>query len=139
MAVLTKHRRTYTLDGSRVELWRSLRRGSLIIDDVVVPVEVTSFRRLAVSAGAVRLGPSGAMLPDGPAGWEVTRRSVSVVRDGARIDVREEGFLRKTTTVDVTGEWADRELIVLTAAFALLARQRRRRMIMIVAAASNHG
>ncbi|MFG1921024.1 hypothetical protein [Cryptosporangium sp. NPDC048952] len=139
MAVLTKHRRTYTLGDSTVQLGRSPRHGSISLAGRTWPVSVSSFRRLAVSAGAVQLGPSGAVLPDGPAGWEVTRRSVSVVRNGARIDVREEGFLRKSTSVEVTGEWAHRDLVAMTAAFALLARQRRRRMIMIMAAANSHG
>lgn len=150
---LTKHRRTYTLGGARLQLGRSLRHGSIDTAGTTWPVEVVSFRKLAVTTGAgapgdtvtggaggtVTLCPSGAVLPDGPARWEVSRKSVSVVRNGARIDVREEGHFRKTTTVEVTGAWADRDLVVLTAAFALLARQRRRRMIMMMAAANNHG
>ena len=141
MAVLTKHGRTYTLGGSTLQLGRSLRHGSISVGGATWPVEVTSFRKLAVSGGAFRLDPARTVLPDGSAArWEATRKSVAVVRnDGARIDVREEGFWRKRTTVEVTGAWAERDLVVLTACFALLARQRRRRMILIMAAANNGG
>jgi hypothetical protein len=137
---LTQHHRTYTLNGSTLQLARSPRHGSIVTSHGTWPVQVVRWRGLAVEAeGAVRLESSGAVVPDGPARWEVTGNSVSVARDGARIVVREKGFLRKSTTVEVTGEWADRDLVVLTACFALVARRRRRKIMMIVAASSHGG
>jgi len=42
--------------------------------------------------------------------------------------------------IDVTGAWADLELVALTAAFALLTRRHRRMvMMMVVAGATGHG
>ncbi|TQS45582.1 hypothetical protein [Cryptosporangium phraense] len=142
MDTLTKHGRTYHLaKTSTLHLGRSPRHGDITTPAGTWPVEVTKFRGVAVRAGnSVRLDPAGAMLPDGPAQWKPGRHSAELTRDGARIVVRESGWFRKTATVEVSGAWADRDLVVLTACFAVLAQARRRQRTMIaVAAATSHG
>ncbi|MFI5959979.1 hypothetical protein [Cryptosporangium sp. NPDC051539] len=139
---LQRHRRTFTLDDGRstLHLGRAPKHGDVTTAAGTWPVRILSFRGLAAEAGDfLRLHPKGAVLPDGPARWTVHRHSAELSRGGARIVVRESGWFRKTATVEVTGAWADLDLVVLTACFAVLARQRRRVMLMTAVAASNHG
>ncbi|MFI5912583.1 hypothetical protein [Dactylosporangium sp. NPDC051541] len=67
--------------------------------------------------------------PGGPARWSVGRHSATLTRDGARIEVRA-GRPGGPLRVEVTGAWAEEELVVLTACFAVLSRRRQRLIVM---------
>ncbi|MGC4811121.1 hypothetical protein ACLQ29_11400 [Micromonospora sp. DT228] len=89
---------------------------------------------------AVRLDPSRSHVP-GPGGvvrWVPGRGGGELVRDGHRLAVRLPRRSGGPIRVDVTGEWAEVELVVLTACFALMSQRRRRTLIMmaVVSAAS---
>ncbi|MEV4656600.1 hypothetical protein [Micromonospora sp. NPDC049301] len=110
-------------------------------------VEPTDRRRIGVTAraehgGAVRLDPSRSHVP-GPGGvarWAPGRRGGELVRDGHRLAVRLPGRPGRPIHVDVTGEWAELDLVALTACFALLTRRRRRILIMMaVVSTASHG
>jgi hypothetical protein len=53
--------------------------------------------------------------------------------------VRLPGRLGGPIRVDVTGEWVELELVVLTACFALMSRRRRRTLIMMAAVSAGSG
>ncbi|RLP91311.1 hypothetical protein [Micromonospora sp. CV4] len=98
----------------------------------------TDRRRIAVTARAehgvaVRLDPRGSHVP-GPGGmvrWAPGHRGGELVRDEHRLAVRLPGRPGGAIRVDVTGEWAEVELVALTACFALMSRRRQRTLIMM--------
>ncbi|WP_433317382.1 hypothetical protein ACQP0U_08895 [Micromonospora sp. CA-269861] len=109
-------------------------------------VEPTGRRRIGFTARGehgvpVRLDPSGSHVP-GPGGvarWTPGRCGGELVRDGHRLAVRLPGRLGGPIRVDVTGVWAEMELVVLTACFALMSRRRRRTLIMMAVVSGGSG
>ncbi|MDG9677139.1 hypothetical protein [Micromonospora sp. DH14] len=101
-------------------------------------VEPTGRRRIGFAARGehgvpVRLDPGRSHVP-GPGGvarWTPGHCGGELVRDGHRLAVRLPGRRGGPIRVDVTGEWAELELVVLTACFALMSRRRRRTLIMM--------
>jgi hypothetical protein len=109
-------------------------------------VEPTDRRRIGATAHAehgvpVRLDPRRSHVP-GPGGvarWAPGRCGGELVRDGNRLAVRLGGRLGGPIHVDVTGVWAEVELVALTACFALMSRRRRRTLIMMAVVGSSGG
>ncbi|MCG5435971.1 hypothetical protein [Micromonospora foliorum] len=109
-------------------------------------VEPTGRRRIGFTARGehgvpVRLDPGRSHVP-GPGGvahWAPGRCGGELVRDGNRLAVRLPGRLGGPIRVDVTGEWAELELVVLTACFALMSRRRRRTLIMMAVVSAGSG
>ncbi|MEH1164159.1 hypothetical protein V6V47_02085 [Micromonospora sp. CPCC 205539] len=101
-------------------------------------VRPTDRRRIGFTAHAehgvaVRLDPRRSHVP-GPGGvarWAPGRCGGELVRDGQRLAVRLPGRSGGPIRVDVTGVWAEVELVTLTACFALLSRRRQRTLIMM--------
>jgi hypothetical protein len=96
----------------------------------------------AEHGAAVRLDPNRSHVP-GPGGvarWTPGRCGGELVRDGHRLAVRLPGRLGGPIRVDVTGDWAELELVALTACFALMSRRRQRTLIMMaVVSSAGHG
>ncbi|MET8360960.1 hypothetical protein [Micromonospora sp. NPDC005171] len=109
-------------------------------------VEPTGRRRIGFTAHGehgvpVRLDPGRSHVP-GPGGvarWSPGRCGGELVRDGHRLAVRLPGRLGGPIRVDVTGEWAELELVVLTACFALMSQRRRRTLIMMAVVSAGSG
>ncbi|GGO25395.1 hypothetical protein [Micromonospora parathelypteridis] len=109
------------------------RRGEIRTGAGLWTVAPTDRRRIGVTAQtehgvAVRLDPLRSHVP-GPGGvarWAPGRCGGELVRDGHRIAVRLPGRLGGPIRVDVTGVWAEVELVTLTACFALMSRRRQR-------------
>lgn len=109
-------------------------------------VEPTGRRRIGFAARgehgvAVRLDPGRSHVP-GPGGvtrWTPGHRGGELVRDGNRLAVRLAGRTGGPIHVDVTGAWAEVELVALTACFALMSRRRRRTLIMMAAVSGGSG
>ncbi|GAB3959734.1 hypothetical protein [Micromonospora vulcania] len=109
-------------------------------------VEPTDRRRIGFAAqaehgAAVRLDPRRSHVP-GPGGvahWAFGRRGGELTRDGHRLAVRLSGRLGGPVRVEVTGEWAEVELVALTACFALMSRRRRQTLIMMAVIGSANG
>lgn len=104
-------------------------------------------RRCArITAGDdLRLEPSSALLPGGAqARWEVGQsfRAYHATLRGSpgTLTVRLPKRMRGAAEIEATGEWPHRDLLALTAAFALISRRQRDRTIMLIAAVvSSHG
>ncbi|SCF04711.1 hypothetical protein GA0070607_4839 [Micromonospora coriariae] len=119
------------------------RCGEIRTDAGLWTVAPTDRRRIGVTAQtehgvAVRLDPRRSHVP-GPGGvtrWAPGRGGGELVRDGNRLAVLLSRRAGGPIRVDVTGEWADVELVALTACFALMSRRRRRTMIMMMAISS---
>ncbi|MGK5741162.1 hypothetical protein [Micromonospora sp. URMC 103] len=153
MTTLTVRKRggTFVLDGAggasaRLRTGWTWRRGEIDTGGGVWHVEPTD-PRIGVAArashgAAVLLDPRRSELP-GPGGevrWRPGRHHGELVRDGKRLTVRLSARPRGPIRVDVTGSWADLELVALTACFALMTRRRRRTiMAMTVAGAIGNG
>ncbi|MEU8181088.1 hypothetical protein AB0B85_01505 [Micromonospora sp. NPDC049044] len=109
-------------------------------------VEPTGRRRIGFTARGeygvpVRLDPGRSHVP-GPGGvarWMPGRSGGELVRDGHRLAVRLPRRLGGPIRVEVTGDWAELELVVLTACFALMSRRRRRTLIMMAAVSGGSG
>ncbi|HTF07553.1 MAG TPA: hypothetical protein VK659_05200 [Asanoa sp.] len=144
-----KRRGAYLLDGGRSALRTgvSMRRGEMSTDQGRWQVDITDFHRLGVVARAgerpvVRLHPQGSQVPGPgePAQWRLGRGSGVLTRGASRIAVHQAGWPGSPVRVEVTGPWADLDLVVLTACFALLTRRRKRTFtIMAIAGATGHG
>ena len=114
------------------------RCGEIRTDAGLWTVEPTDRRRIGVTAraehgAAVRLDPSRSHVP-GPGGvtrWAPGRCGGELVRDGHLLAVRLPGRAGGPIRVDVTGEWAELDLVALTACFALLTRRRQRTLVMM--------
>ncbi|MGC4853372.1 hypothetical protein ACLQ24_08220 [Micromonospora sp. DT4] len=109
-------------------------------------VEPTGRRRIGFTARGehgvpVRLDPGWSHVP-GPGGvarWMPGHGGGELVRDGHRLAVRLPGRFGGPIRVEVTGDWAELELVVLTACFALMSRRRRRTLIMMAAVSGGSG
>jgi hypothetical protein len=135
-------------DGRRCAFLRvgwTVRRAEIRTDDGSWQVRRRGWRQ--VTAGdrdqpLVRLEPAtlvpGAELD---VGWVITRNRRAyhgtLTRDGQTMRLRMPALSARRFDVEVTGDWEQRDLVVLTACFALLAR--RRRDITIMVAAGSHG
>ena len=149
--VLRRQRRAWRLEGTDREAWlrtwHGMYHGELRVDAQSWSIGVTDRRRIGVVARVgdrpvVRLHPREAHVP-GPGGrvrWAPHWHHGSLTRDTARIHVQLSPWPRGRVRIEVTGGWADLELVALTAAFALLtSRHRRMVMMMAVAGAIGHG
>jgi hypothetical protein len=125
----------------------SMRRGEIRTAGGNWQVDITDPHRLGVVARAderpvVRLHPHGSQVP-GPGGtaeWRLGRGSGELIRGSSRIAVHPGRRPGAPITVEVTGPWAELDLVVLTACFAILTRRRHRTfMIMAIAGATGHG
>ncbi|MEU7872373.1 hypothetical protein [Dactylosporangium sp. NPDC049140] len=122
----------------------SMRRGTLRTAAGDFDVEATDRRRLGVAARidgrpVVALRPDGARVPGagGAVRWSLGRHSATLTRGEARVHVQS-GWRGARLRVEVTGDWAEADLVVLTACFAVLTR-RRQRLITAMAIAMASG
>jgi hypothetical protein len=137
---LRKRRGAYVLEGRPVSLRTgvSMRRGTIRTADGDYDVAVTDFHRLGVvvrtgERPVVRLHPQGSQLP-GPGGthhWSLGRSGGVLTRDSSRIVVSQSGWPGAAVRVEVTGPWAELDLVVLTACFAVMTRRRKRTLTII--------
>ena len=144
-----KRRGAYKLEGGRAALKTgvSMRRGEITTESGQWQVDITDFHRMGVVARAgerpvVRLHPRGSQVPGAgvPAQWRLGRNSGVLTRGASRIAVRQGGWPGSGIRVEVTGPWAELDLVVLTACFAILTRRRKRTFtIMAIAGATGHG
>ncbi|NUR70927.1 MAG: hypothetical protein HOU81_08905 [Hamadaea sp.] len=125
----------------------SWRRAVIRLGDREWTIHPTDRRRIGVEAyagsgPAVRLHPQRSHVPGpgGPVRWQRGHRGARLERDGRSIDVQIPPLARRPMRVEVTGDWPDLELVVLSMVYALMTK-RRRRTIMIVAiiGATGHG
>jgi hypothetical protein len=145
--------REYQLTGEDGRVCASLRvgwpvrRGEISIAHDTISVR----RRLGgqVRAGdgdqsLVRLARTASVVP-GPepdASWAISRNrggyTGTLIRGGATMAIRLSGLSARRFAVELTGDWERRDLVLLTACFALLAR-RRRDLALMMAVSSSHG
>jgi hypothetical protein len=89
-------------------------------------------------SGATSVVPGPA--PD--ARWSITRNrrayTGTLIRDDETIVIRVPALSGRRFAIELTGDWEQREVVVLTGCFALLARRRRDLAIMI-AISRSHG
>ncbi len=153
MTALTLRRRrgAWRLEGTdrdaRLRTRHGMYHGEIQVDAQSWSVGATDRRRIGVVARAgdrpvVRLHPQQTHVPGpgGPVRWAPHWHHGSLIRDNARIDVQLSAWPRGRLRIEVAGEWAEWELVALTAAFALLTRRHRRMVLMMaVAGAIGHG
>ncbi|UWP79227.1 hypothetical protein Dfulv_29135 [Dactylosporangium fulvum] len=112
---------------------RRLRHGTAVTKAGTVPVHSSGLRRRAAWAGdeqvpLLRLEPPDAAVPGLTGGrWETSRDRQryfgTLTGDGVRVHLTAPAGGRGPLLVEADGDWAGRDLVVLTAAFALLARR----------------
>lgn len=110
---------------------------------------VTSFDRGRIgvvcstrSGPVIRLHPRRADLPGlgGPARWTAGHRGGKLTRDGNRLSVTVPALSSREIKIDLGGTWAEPDLVMMTAVFAVLTRRRHRAlMIVAIAGATGHG
>jgi hypothetical protein len=123
-----------------------MRRGAIRTAAGDYEVEVTDFHRLGVVAHAgqrlvVRLHPHDSQVPGagGTPQWSLGRNSGVLARDVSRIVVSQSGWPGAAVRVEITGPWAELELVVLTACFAVMTRRRKRTLTIIaIVGATQH-
>jgi hypothetical protein len=123
------------------------RRGEIRVGDRVWTLGSTDRHRIGVTAyagngPAVRLHPQQSHVPGpgGPVQWRRSHRGGELSRDGRRIRLHVPAFSRGPVPVEVTGDWPELELVVLTAVFALMTRRRQRTLTIIaIVGATGHG
>ncbi|MEE6262660.1 hypothetical protein [Plantactinospora sonchi] len=143
-----KRRGAYVLAGhpSALRTGVSMWRGE--ISTAAGSFEVTSTDRHRLGAVArvagrpvVQLHPGESRVPGpgGPAHWSPGRCSGVLTRGANRIGVSQAGWPGAPVRVEVTGTWAELDLVVLSACFAVLSRRRRRTFtIMAIVGAIGH-
>lgn len=145
---LHKHRGAYAFEGSPASLRTgvSMRCAALRIADRGYDVDVTDCHRLGVVTRAGQrpvawLHPHGSQVP-GPGEtphWRLGRSGGVLTRGSCRIAVRQAGWPGAPVRVEITGVWAELDLVVLTACFALMTRRRKRTLtIMAIVGAIGH-
>ncbi|GIH06089.1 hypothetical protein Rhe02_41560 [Rhizocola hellebori] len=119
------------------------RRAQIRVGERIWAVEPTGRHRIGVTAHAgnspaVRLHPQQSHVPGpgGPVSWRCWHRGAELTRDDGRIRLEISAFARGPVRVDVTGDWPDLDLVVLTAVFALMTRRRHRTLIIAAIAAA---
>jgi hypothetical protein len=92
----------------------------------------------------VRLSRAASVVP-GPeldASWVITRNlrayKATLTRGGETMVIRLPALSGRRLAIELAGDWERRDLVVLTACFALLAR-RRRDIAIMMAVSSSHG
>jgi hypothetical protein len=146
-------RREYQLTDEHGRQRASLRVGWLVRrGEISTEHDTTPVRRHIsghVIAGdddqpLVRLSRAVSIVP-GPereASWVITRNlrayTGTLTQGGEAIVIRLPALSGRRLAVELTGDWERRELVVLTACFALLAR-RRRDIAIMMAVNSSHG
>ncbi|MEZ0094204.1 hypothetical protein [Streptacidiphilus sp. EB129] len=113
---------------------KRMRKGEMSGDWGSVPLRSVGMRRASAYAGdeqapLVRLAPPVATLSDGPpARWEIRRDrheyTGTLSADGAEIRITVPAHGAVSATAQVTGQWPQRDRLLLTAIFAMLARRR---------------
>ncbi|GIF46363.1 hypothetical protein DFJ67_4980 [Asanoa ferruginea] len=145
---LRKRRGAWVLDGSHSALRTgvSMRRGEISTDWGRWQVDITDFHRTGVVARAgerpvVRLHPNGTQVPGPgePAQWRLSRHSGELIRGQSRIVVHPAGYFTSRLQVEVTGPWANLDLVALTACFAILTRRRKRTFTIMAIAGATGG
>jgi hypothetical protein len=137
-------------DGRRCAILRLgwlVRRGEISADAGMWPV----FRRArgqVITGEAdqplVRLSRATSIVPgpESDARWSISRNrrayTGTLTRDNGMIVIRMPALSGRQFTIDVTGDWEHRDVVLLTGCFALLAR-RRRDIAIMVAISSSHG
>jgi hypothetical protein len=149
--ILRRRRRAWSLQGTDrtagLRTRHGMYHGDIQVDDRSWSVEVTDRRRVGAVARVgnrpvVRLHPHQAHVPgpDGPVRWAPHWHHGTLTRDAARIHVQLPAWPGGRVRIEVTGAWAELELVALTAAFALLTRRHRRMVLMMaVVGATGHG
>lgn len=144
-----KHAGAYVLDGRPASLRTgvSMRRGEIHTAAGTYAVDPTDFHRIGVVARAgqrpvVRLHPHRSQVP-GPGGtprWSLGRGGGVLTRDASRLGVRQACWPGAPVRVEISGPWAELDLVILTACFAVLTRRRQRTFtIMAIVGATGHG
>jgi hypothetical protein len=124
-----------------------VRRGEISIDHNTTAVHRHLGGRVSAGEGDqphVRLSRAASVVP-GPepdAHWRITRNlrtyHATLTRGNETIAIHVPILSGRRFAIELTGDWEHRDLVVLTACFALLARRRRDIAIMI-AISSSHG
>lgn len=124
-----------------------IRRGQISVDDDTTLVRRHVWGQVIAGEGdepLVRLSRAASAVP-GPepdARWVITRNlrtyQGTLTRGRETIVIRLPALSECRFAIELTGDWERRDLVVLTACFALLARRRRDIAIMI-AVSSSHG
>jgi len=124
-----------------------VRRGELRTDAGTWTVRRHGWRRVTVGDDdrpIVRLDHDAAMMPGLPDGgrWGITRTGRTyqgtLTHGSQAMLLRLNAASGRRCAVEVTGDWQQRDLVVLTACFAVLAR-RRRDITIVIAARGSHG
>ncbi|GAB3145626.1 hypothetical protein GCM10027290_25820 [Micromonospora sonneratiae] len=149
MSTLFVQRRSgsYTFGAATLQTGWLWRRGEIRIGDRVWTVAPTDRHRIGVttyagSSAAVRLHPQQSHVPGpgGPVRWCPGHRGGELTRDGRRIRLQIPAVARRPVRVDVTGDWPDLDLVVITAVFALMTRNRQRSLIIAaIVTGAGHG
>jgi hypothetical protein len=153
LTVTRAARREYQLTDERGRLCASLRVGWPVRPgEISIEHDTTSVRRHIggqVIAGEgdqplVRLSRAASVVP-GPeldARWVITRNlrtyTGTLTRGGETMVITMPALSGRRLAIELTGDWERRDLLVLTACFALLAR-RRRDIAIMMAVSSSHG
>ena len=124
-----------------------VRRGEISNEQDSWPVRLHGWAQVTAGEGdapLVRLSRAASVVP-GPepdARWVITRNlrayHGTLTRGSETIVIRLPALSGRRFDVELTGNWERRNLVVLTACFALLAR-RRRDIAMMIAISSSHG
>ncbi|MFZ1994497.1 MAG: hypothetical protein WAU75_10325 [Solirubrobacteraceae bacterium] len=153
MTVTRVARREYQLRDEDGRLCASLRvgwpvrRGEISIGHETVSVRRSAWGQVRAGDGdqpLVRLSRTTSVLPGGEqdARWAITRTlrayTGTLTRGDETMVIHLPALSGRPLSIDITGDWQRRDLVVLTACFALLARRRRDIAIMI-AVSGSHG
>lgn len=148
LAITREARGTYVLtdqQGRKLAVLRAptnVGEGDIQTEHGTTVVRRYGWRRVIASNGndpLVVLDRDGTLLPGTGTGarWTIRRRwktyEGSLSRPGASITLRLTPLTGRRCDVNVNGDWEQRDLVVLTACFALLARRRLDQIIMITA------
>jgi hypothetical protein len=137
-------------DGRRCAALRvgwPVRRGEISTEQGAWSVRRHARGRVTTGDGnqsLVRLSRAASTVPGpGPdAHWSITRNrrayTGTLIRGDATIVIRLPALSGRRFTIELTGDWEQRDMVVLTGCFALLARRRLDLAIMI-AISSSHG
>ena len=148
LAITREERGTYELtdqQGRKLAVLRAptnVGQGDIQTEHATTAVGRYGWRRVIASNGndpLVVLDRDGTLLPGTgtSARWTIRRRwktyEGTLSRPDASITLQLTPLTGRRCDVNVDGHWEQRDLIVLTACFALLARRRRDQIIMITA------
>ena len=119
------------------------RRAQIRSGERVWTVGPTDRHRIGVTAHAgnspaVRLHPQQSHVPGPgrPVRWRPAHHGGELTRHDGRIRLQIPALARGPIRVDVSGDWPDLDLVVLTAVLALMTRRRQRTLIIATIAAA---